>query len=217
MSSDQRIESLRAVLTGLHHLAEKTHLDDGEVYEQLKRWQAQAVRIHLAPAPPANELPAWHRLSRQLEADHPELLPVDGIADRLEPIPGEDRQMHRAPPGRIWLYVEHAIGVVTALIADAAPSAAPKRKRTAKRRRTAGTRLLTVLQSQALELLAKHQGDKQKGATEMHISRATFDQHLKAAWRKLPGMAPKQKTVGRKRTRRLSQDHRGQETVTGDK
>ena len=84
-----------------------------------------------------------------------------------------------------------------------------RRRRAAKRRRSAAIKPLTALQQQALELYAKHNGRIKAIAAEMKITHATVSQHLKAAWRKLPGQAP-QRMAPRNRVQRLPTDHRGQ-------
>jgi len=83
-----------------------------------------------------------------------------------------------------------------------------KRKGT-KRRRTAAVKPLTELQRQAVELYALHNGKLADVAREMGVKHPTAYKHLKAAWRKLPNLAP---AKGGKpgRTRRLPTDHRGQ-------
>jgi len=88
----------------------------------------------------------------------------------------------------------------------------PSGKRRSKRRRTGGTRPLTPLQTQALELYGKHNGKLTDIAREMGIKHSTAHQHLQAGFRKVPGLAPK-KAPSAGRTRRLPRDRRGQPTV----
>jgi DNA-binding CsgD family transcriptional regulator len=81
-----------------------------------------------------------------------------------------------------------------------------------RRRKTVTTRPLTDQQQQALELYAKHSGRISIIAQEMGIGHPTVIQHLKAAWQKLPHLAPK-KTGPAGKARRLPQDRRGQAIV----
>lgn len=81
-----------------------------------------------------------------------------------------------------------------------------------KRRRTAVMQPLTQLQQQAVELYAKHNGIVKAIAAEMKIKHSTVNQHLNAAWRKLPHLMPN-KTAPVNRSRRLPADRRGQPTV----
>jgi DNA-binding CsgD family transcriptional regulator len=81
-----------------------------------------------------------------------------------------------------------------------------------KRRRNVATRPLTPRQSQCLQLYAIHNGAICKIAGEMKLTHSTVNQHLNAAWRKIPNLAPK-KTKAAGRSQRLPTDHRGQANV----
>jgi len=84
-----------------------------------------------------------------------------------------------------------------------------------KRRRTAAVRPLTTLQQQAVSLYAKYNGRIIDIAREMGVTHTTVNQHLKAAWRKLPDLAPK-KIGPAGKARRLPTDKRGQVDVSDD-
>jgi DNA-binding CsgD family transcriptional regulator len=101
----------------------------------------------------------------------------------------------------------------TVLAAMEGTATAQKVKGTSKRRRTAGERPLTELQKQSLDMLAKNNGRRVLAAREMGISHATFNQHLNAAYRKLPALAPKDAPAAR-RTKRLRPDRRGQADIS---
>lgn len=81
-----------------------------------------------------------------------------------------------------------------------------------RRRRTVSMKPLTGLQRKALELCGLHQGKLADIAREMDITRQAASKHLDAAWRKLPGLAPRK---GGKpgRTRRMPTNRRGQADV----
>lgn len=85
-----------------------------------------------------------------------------------------------------------------------------------KRRRQTRPRRLTAKQTLTLELYGKHDSDIAAVARAMERSRATVHQHLQAAWRKLPELAPKKKTQ-RSRTHQLPTDGREQVNVSEDR
>lgn len=97
-------------------------------------------------------------------------------------------------------------------IAAATTGAKRTGARGTKRRRTAVVQPLTQLQQQAVELYGKHNGSVKAIAAEMKIKHSTVNQHLNAAWRKLPYLKPN-KTAPVNRSRGLPVDRRGQPTV----
>lgn len=91
----------------------------------------------------------------------------------------------------------------------------PKTKatqRTSKRRRTIYAKPLTPTQSRALELYGECNGRICEIARRMGVKHPTVNQHLKAAWRKLPELAPKNTKASKKRTT-LPADKKGQVAI----
>lgn len=86
------------------------------------------------------------------------------------------------------------------------------RKSRARRKRTVLERPLTTREVQALELYAQHGGKLSEVARALGVKHPTAHALLKAAWGKMPGLAPgKAKRPGR--TRRLPTSRRGQVDV----
>jgi len=142
-----------------------------------------AMRTMLADLPHFNNVIGWIKKNRL------ELYPVEG-----------DRMTNGAP------MLADRIEAEATRIDAAGPT--PDVHRKTKRRRTASTKPLTELQKQALELYGEHNGRVGEIATAMNVTHSTVSQHLKAAWRKYPYLAPKK--VSPVRTQSLPTDRRGQ-------
>jgi hypothetical protein len=110
--------------------------------------------------------------------------------------------------GQSWAYSLTPEGL--AILAD------PKRPAQHAKRRARRTKGLTPLQQRALELYAEHNGDIGLVSVAMGVTRPTVHGHLKAAWRKVPNLAPKDSRRAN-RTGSIPSDQRGQANIAEDR
>ena len=114
-------------------------------------------------------------------------------------------------PKKRWLQRAIDYAVACDILAEEAEEISKKRPGHKGRRRTRATteHPLTDRQRQALGLWSKYNGKVTDVAREMGITHPTASQHIKAAWRKIPSLAPK-KTSPAGKPRALPTDRRGQ-------